>query len=171
MADVAIVHQERHRTAGRRFGYVVAAAVNLVMLWIAHHLLVWGWPAFLTSAFEELLPLVSLSLVATAVVNLIWVCYDPEWLRHVGQIVVNLISLVVAVRTWQVFPFDFSAYSSAWEGVVRVILVLCIVGTAIATVVEFVRLVIGVAAHAPPSQPPPSQPLSSPTSERHQPVG
>ena len=41
---------------------------DLVILWIAHQLLGWGWPPFLTAAWDEVLGVVSLSLVAAAVV-------------------------------------------------------------------------------------------------------
>ena len=41
---------------------------------------------------------------------------------------------------WRVFPFDFSAYAFPWTTVARVLIVLSIVGSAIAIVVEVGRL-------------------------------
>lgn len=149
MADLTLTHPG-HPTAGRRFGYVVAAAVNLGLVWIAGNLLGWGWPPFLTGAFDELLPVVTLSLLASVVVNLLWAVHDPPWLKHAGQIVLNLIGLLVAVRTWQIFPFDFSGDASFWEPLVRVAIVASIVGLAVSTAVELVRLVIGVGDRTTP---------------------
>ena len=92
---------------GRRAGYVIAVAINAVMLWIAHQLLDWGWPRFLTEDFEELLPVITWSLVASIVVNALFVVADPPWFKALCNVVTSAISLAVAVRTWQVFPFDF----------------------------------------------------------------
>lgn len=131
---------ERMQAAGRRAGYVAAAIVNLVLLWGANQLLDWGWPAFLTDDFEDLLPWVNASFLATVGVNLIWVWRDPAWFRHLGEAVTNVISLVVAWRTWQIFPFDFSGYSFDWELVARILIVVGMVGAAIGAMVELVRL-------------------------------
>jgi hypothetical protein len=48
---------------------------------------------------------------------------------------------VVLIRTLQVFPFDFTTYSVDWATLLRVALSLGIFGTAIAVVVELVKLV------------------------------
>ena len=61
----------------RRFGYLVSIAVNAAMVYVVHHLLEWGWPRFLTEAFEELLPVITLSFVAGIVVNLGFLCSTP----------------------------------------------------------------------------------------------
>lgn len=124
----------------RRGGYLVAAVVNLVLVWLVNQFLDWGWPPFLTGEFDDLLPILDVSLVAGALLNLVWIAADPPWLRHIGQIGLNVISLIVAVRTWQVFPFDFSDYSSVWETVARVALVVGIVGLVIATIFEVAAL-------------------------------
>jgi len=143
---------------GTRIGYVVAALVNLGVLWFVNQLLGWEWPPFLTGDFEEILPWLNASLIATIVVNVIWAVRDPAWFRHLGQIGLNILSLVVAVLTWQVFPFDFSAYSDVWDTVARVVIVVAIVGVSIATLVEFVRLVLpGGTGESPQEHAPPTE--------------
>lgn len=124
----------------RRAGYVAALVVNLVLLWVMNNLLAWGWPPFLTDAFSDLLPYVSASLIASAVANAAWVVWDPAWFRHLVQIGVNIISLIVAVKTWQIFPFDFSSYSFSWEVLARVVIAVGVFGVGAATVVELTRL-------------------------------
>lgn len=146
-------HRNQNSTAGRRAGYLVAAIVNLVVLWVVGHLLEWGWPPFLTPDFDELLPYITVSLVATAVVNLLWIVRDPEWFTHVGQIGLNGISLVVAVETWQIFPFDLSEYAPVWETVARAVIALAIFGLVIATMVELVGLIRSVGARPDPATP------------------
>ena len=43
--------------AARRFGYLVAIGVNLVLLYVVNNLLEWGVPEFLTDDFERVLPI------------------------------------------------------------------------------------------------------------------
>ena len=128
-------------TASRRAGYIIAALINVVGLWIVHHLLEWDWPSFLTEDFRHLLPYITASFAATIIVNLLWAVRDPAWFRHVAQIGLNLVAIRAAVRTWEIFPFDFTGYASAWETVARVLIVLGLFGLMVATIVEVVRLV------------------------------
>jgi hypothetical protein len=69
--------------------------------------------------------------------------FDPPWFKSLTRIGLNLISLIVTIRMLQVFPFDFSGYRFDWEIVTRVVLILAIIGTAIAVVVETVKLATG----------------------------
>jgi hypothetical protein len=115
--------------------------VNGAMLWFVNKLLGWGWPPILTSAFDELIPLIDLSMAATMVVNLLWAWRDQTWFRHLGQIGLDAISVAVVVRTWQVFPFDFSGYWTGWPTVARIVLGVAFFGLIIDMAVRFVALV------------------------------
>ena len=128
------------RRAGRAAGHLVAAGVDLVLLWITHQLLDWGWPRFLTDAFEDLLPIITVSLVASAVAELIFVIHDGGRFRPFADLVTAAISLVVAWRTWQVYPFDFSSYAHDWSWLATTVVWVGIVGTAVTVVVNAVRL-------------------------------
>ena len=130
---------QRPSTASRRAGYVIAAAINGVLLWLIH---VWpGWDAipFLTADFETVLWLIDVSLVATIAVNLIYVVRDPRWLTAAGAVVTTAIGLTAAVRMLQVFPFDFGD-SEFWPVVVRIGLWLAVIGAAIGIIVNLVAL-------------------------------
>jgi hypothetical protein len=124
----------------RRVGYVVAAIVNGAMLWVANHLLGWEWPPFLASTFEDLLPWVNVSLAASIAINLLWTWRDPDWFKHLAQLVLNAISLVVIVRSWQIFPLDFTGYWSGWEALARVALGIAFFGVIIDTITRLVGL-------------------------------
>lgn len=124
----------------RRVGYLVAAVFNAVMLWVAHQLLDWEWPGFLTADFDDLLPWVTVSFVASIVANLVFAVDDSVRIKAAGNVATNLISFVVAVRTWQIYPFDFSGYGTDWSWLVRTVLVVAIVGTAAGTIAELVKL-------------------------------
>jgi hypothetical protein len=131
----------RPTPAARRFGYVVAIAVNGTMLWVAHQLLGWGWPDFLTDDFDEVLWLLSASFLAGIVVNACFLLYDRGRFRALGDLVTALFGLLVSLRVWDVFPFDFSGYDNDWSWLFRVGLVVAIGGTAIAIIVNVVKLV------------------------------
>ena len=130
---------ERRTTS--RVGYAIAVAVNLALLFVVSNLLAWGWIPFLTDDFEQLLPIVSLSLIVGAIVNAAFILYNDQWFRSVGQIVQNVFGLFVIVTTLKVFPFDFSAYSINWTTITRVALVVLAVLIGIGTIAEFVRFI------------------------------
>lgn len=127
---------------GRRFGYSIAVVVNLVMLVVVQSVLDRGWLPFLTEEFRELLPWISLSLVAAIVANFIYQFNDTPIVKSIGQIFVNLISLYATYQIFLVFPFDFSAYTIDWEIPLRVALILAMVGTGIGVLVEALKLAL-----------------------------
>lgn len=136
---------KRMQVGARRFGYLVAIAINLVMLY-----LIYGWPGwaavpFLTDATVDVLGLVSASIIASAVVNLVYLVRDPPSIRAIGQLITTAIGLAAAVRIWQVFPFDFSGYSFDWATVARVLLVVAIVGSIIGLIANVVALLRALA--------------------------
>ncbi len=136
--DLKAAVPETVRRTGRRFGYTVAIAVNIGLIYVVQNLLEWDWVPFLTNDFERLVGIVTFSLVASSVVNLLWIAFDKAWFKSLGQLAINIISLAVTLRTYRVFPFDLS---SGWETTGRVMLVLFILALGIATMVELVRLV------------------------------
>ncbi len=125
--------------ATRRFGYGVAIAVNVLMLWIVNNLIDWGWPSWLTTDFEKVLPIINVSIVATIAVNLVYLVYDADWLKSMLQIGLLAISLLVTIRLYQAFPFDFSAYGFNWEVVTRGILIFVCAAIGIALIAELVK--------------------------------
>ena len=129
----------------RRLGYVVGIAVSAGIVFVLNNLLTWDILPFLTSDFEQLLPIINASLAATITFNAIWILYDAAWIRSTGQIILNLISIAVLALTLRVFPFDFSAYSFNWESLTKVVIVFLIVAIVIATIVEIVKLVSAIA--------------------------
>jgi hypothetical protein len=137
-------HEVRRRpSAGaRRIGYVASIAINLVLLWL---LLVepgWRWLGFLTEDFAAVLGWVTLSLLVGVVSNVVFLGFDPPWVRRLGDAVSAGVASVAMARLWAVFPFDLGTWSG-WETALRVALGLACIGTAIgavANLAEAVRL-------------------------------
>ena len=128
----------RPSAAGRRAGYVVAVVVNAALLWAVN---VWpGWQAmpFLTDETPQILGLVNAAFVLAVVLNLVYVVRDPLWLTTSGTLATTGLGVAVLGRALAVFPFDLPG---AWDAVLRVVLVVGLVGTAIGFVVTLVSLV------------------------------
>jgi hypothetical protein len=129
--------QKRVPRGARIFGYTIALVVNFVIWYIIHNLGRWNLLYIVAEEFTRVLPAFDLSLAATMVLNALWVAYDPRWFRHLGQAVLNALSLNVMYMLYRVFPFRFPGNLDQWA---RGALLLGMVAVGIATVVEFFRL-------------------------------
>lgn len=121
-------------------GYIVAIIVNAILLIVVNNLLAWDLLPFLTGEFGQVLWLIDISLLATIVVNIVYLGYDPGWFKSVCQIGLGGISMAVAIRMYQVFPFDFTGSQFDWTWIARFVLVLAVVGTGIGIFAELVKL-------------------------------
>ncbi len=130
--------KQRPPRPARVLGYLVAAGFQVALLVLINVSPGWDAVPFLTAETPDVLPAVNASIVATLVANVLWVLADPRWLRALGDTVTSCVSLVAAVAVWRVFPFDLEG---AWEPVVRVLVGLGVVGTAIGIVAGLVTFV------------------------------
>ena len=144
---------KRPAVATRRFGYVVAVLVNAALLYLVN-----GWPGwdavpFLTADTRLVIGLVNASILVNLAANVVYVVRDPPWLKALGDVLTTTVGLVALLRIWQVFPFDFASSSFDWALVVRVLLGVAIVGSAIGIVAAFVSFVRNVASTGAPHRP------------------
>lgn len=133
--------ERRITSSAKRFGYLVAAVINGVMLWIAHQLLDWEWPGFLTPDFDDVLPIITVSFVVSIVANLVYVWNDSWPIKPMGELASSVIGFLAALRIWQVFPVEFSG--DDWSWLVRWVLIAAMIGTAIGSIVQLVNLAKG----------------------------
>ena len=144
---MAPTHRARRPSAGaRRAGYGIAILFGAALLVILNGSPGWQAIPFLTSGTSQVLWLVNLSLAAGIAANLVYLAYDPPWLKSLGDLATTGIGLAAAIRIWQVFPFDLS---SGWSTAVRALLVIVIAGSCIALVVQVVALARWLAGHTP----------------------
>lgn len=130
----------RQPAAYRRTGYGAALVVDALLL-----VLVNGWPGwevvpFLTEDFTRVLPIVNASLLAGVVANAMYLVADPPAVRALGDVVVTTVGLVALVAFWRVFPLAFPGQTFDWAMLARVLLVVAMVGSVIAVVVDVVAL-------------------------------
>jgi hypothetical protein len=135
---MAVTGAARRPSAGaRRAGYSIAIVCNAALLFVLNS---WpGWQAipFLTGETGQVLWLVNLSLAAGIAINAVYLAYDPPWVKSLGDLATAGIGLAMAIRLWQVFPFDLS---SGWSTAVRALLIAAVAGACIALVAQIVSL-------------------------------
>ena len=140
------VSHTRPAVAGRRAGYAVAIAVNLVLLYLINVAPGWQAVPFLTESTTEVLLLVNLSMASGVVANAVYSAFDPPWVRALGDAVTTTIGLASLVRIWQVFPFDFDTTTVPWDLVARWVIGVGMFGCAVAIIVALVRFVRALVA-------------------------
>ena len=131
--------------ASRRFGYVVGAAVNALLLYLINRDPGWESLPFLTGDTIVVLGLVNASIAVGLVANLVYVAWDPTWLRSLGELVTTSIGVVALVRFWRMWPVDLPDLS-AWVVIARIAVAAGIVGGLIGILVSTVRFVSAVAS-------------------------
>ena len=139
----------RPSAAARRAGYLVGIVVSAALLFVLNGQPGWQALPFLTSDTSQVIGLVNLSLAVSLSVNVVYLFYDPPWLKSLGDLITAGIGLAVAIRVWQVFPFAFHGSAAWWSTAIRVLLILVIVGSAISIVVQAVSLARRATHHTP----------------------
>lgn len=144
---MALTDGARRGSAGaRRVGYCLAIGFSAALLVVLNGSPGWQAIPFLTSDTSQVLWLVNLSLAAGIAANVVYLAYDPPWVRSFGDLVTTGIGLVTVIRIWQVFPFDLS---SGWSMAVRTLLIVAIAGSCIALVIQVVSLGRWLTGHTP----------------------
>ncbi len=144
---MALTDRARRQSAGSRWaGYCLAIGFSAALLIVLNGLPGWQAIPFLTSDTAQVLWLVNLSLAAGIAANVVYLAYDPPWVRSLGDLATTGIGLATAIRIWQVFPF---ALSSGWSTAVRVLLAVAIAGSCIALVIQIVSLARRFTGHTP----------------------
>ena len=123
----------------RVFGYLVAVTINVALIWLLNVAPGWRWLPFLSDDFTRVLGVVTLSLVVSVAVNLLYIGFDPPWMKRLGDTLTLAVWLVVTLQVLLVFPFDFGQWAG-WETPFRALVVVGCLGAAIGVVANIVLL-------------------------------
>ncbi|MDH4354249.1 MAG: hypothetical protein OEW41_09740, partial [Actinomycetota bacterium] len=85
-----------------------------------------------------LLGLVNASLWISVAVNVAYLAFDPRWFKALGDALTAAVSFVVTWAILVVFPFDFGTHAFDWAALTRIVLVVALVGSLVAVVVNLV---------------------------------
>jgi hypothetical protein len=124
-----------------RVGYVIAVAINAVLLILINVSPGWQTLPWITDSFTQVLGLLNLSIWLNLLANMMYLVYDGRRFKAATQAVLLAVSLAVTVRLLAVFPFDFTSYSFNWGALMRVVLIIGIAGSAIGIVSSIVQAV------------------------------
>jgi hypothetical protein len=137
MARVAL------RPAFRDAGWVAGLIANVVLLYVAHHLLAWGVPV-VTAAWTSVLWAVDLSLYAAIVSYALVLAYHARWLESLMEAVRTACALPAGYLMWRIYPFDFGAM----DVMLRWVTLLILAAMVIALVVQVVQFLVHLARAA-----------------------
>lgn len=126
--------------AFRRLGYLISIIINGALLYLINESPGWQAVPVLTPSTTQVLGIVNLALAVSLAVNVVYLAYDARWLRALGDLATTSIGLAAALTIWQVFPFAFHGSAAGWSVVARVLIMVAIVGSCIAILVNLVRL-------------------------------
>lgn len=125
----------------RRVGYGFAIVINVILLWVVSNLVEWGWTGFITASFDDVVPIISFSLVLGIAVNVVYLFYDAGWARTVGDVLTSAVALLVMIQVFDVYPFEFG--DGPWDGATRAIIIFIGIALAISVVANVVKLATG----------------------------
>jgi len=137
--------RSRARVGTRKSGYLVAVAVNALLLFLLNRSPGWQAVPFLTDAMSRAIGVVNLSIAVGLVANLVYIVWDPTWLKALGDLTTTCAGVLAMLRIWQVWPFDFPA-GSPWNVLAHLALGLGLVGGVIGIVESTLRYVRAVGA-------------------------
>lgn len=125
-----------YRKKSKKSEYIISIIFSLICLYIVNNLLAWHVP-FLKESWTAPLWILNVSLVFSILTSFILLFYDRNWLKGSLRIIANVISLAFLITFYVVFPLDIS---EGWTLLVRILLIIALIGTAIATFFEFGRI-------------------------------
>ncbi|MBU0598236.1 hypothetical protein KKF61_04580, partial [Patescibacteria group bacterium] len=147
--DIAKEKHDHHPPKNKRLvSHTMALGFNLAAIYVANNILNWN-VTFITEDFNQILGLINFSIIATAVLNFVFIFYDKMRFYFLARSVLDIITIIVMYNIFKVFPFDFSGEvhifsittnSLAWLNTwAPYIFILGIIGTIIGLVVRFFK--------------------------------
>jgi len=97
---------------------------------------------FITDSFPEVLWALNTSIAVSLAGNLILIFFHPRFLHHLLTAVFSVFGILATSVLLSVFPFEFAELVGEWLNIlVRIVLIVGIVGSAIGVVVNIVKAV------------------------------
>lgn len=129
--------QNKMPSPARQFGYIIAIAVNIALIYIANNLLNWNVP-FLTKDYTQCLWAVNLSLGVTIFINFIFIFFDRKWFKNLMQAFGNVFAFISGFIFWRVFPLNLS---DSLARIVNFALIIALGAIVLSTMIELVGAV------------------------------
>lgn len=127
--------KEKHRAE-----FVAAIIINLIFLYIFNNLLSWNL-SFIAPTFADVLGILNLLIIATIIVNFIFIFYQSPWFRNLLQMIPDVLGINTAYAFLVVFPFILGDLLGL---ILYIFLVLVIIGSIIGLLIHLVKFVYHV---------------------------
>ncbi|MEN6552330.1 MAG: hypothetical protein ABFC34_05515 [Methanobacterium sp.] len=142
MDNLSAKRREKEKNS-KKSEYIGAIVVNVILLYIFNNLLYWQ-VNFITNAFNEVLWVINLAIIATIIGNIMFLIFNPEWFRHIIKMILNIFAFTAIYSIYSVFPFNFSSFLIDWSATIALIFIM--IGIAVATIIELFFLIINILA-------------------------
>ena len=132
-------------TIGRRVGYLIAILFLMIFIIFINNLREWNLPFvndFITPAYSDWLWTGNLSLSVAIFCNILFMAYDPRWFHHLMEAIQNAFSLFSTLVFFNIFPLSLP--SPTIEQYVRWGLIIAMILTGLAIVINVIQAVVGL---------------------------
>ena len=125
----------------RMTDYIFAVIFNIAFLVVVNKVPDWNI-VFITDSFPDVLWALNTSIAVSLAGNLILIFFHPRFLHHLLTAVFSVFGILATSVLLSVFPFEFAELVGEWLNIlVRIVLIVGIVGSAIGVVVNVVKAV------------------------------
>ena len=125
----------------RMTDYIFAVIFNIAFLVVVNKVPDWNIPV-ITDSFPDVLWALNTSIAVSLAGNLILIFFHPRFLHHLLTAVFSVFGILATSVLLSVFPFEFAELVGEWLNIlVRIVLIVGIVGSAIGVVVNVVKAV------------------------------
>lgn len=142
MDNLSAKRREKEKNS-KKSEYIGAIVVNVILLYIFNNLLNWQ-VNFITNAFNEVLWVINLAIIATIIGNMMFLIFNPEWFKHIIKIILNIFAFTAVYSIYSIFPFNFSLFLIDWSAIIALIFIM--IGIAVATIIELFFFINSVLA-------------------------
>jgi hypothetical protein len=123
--------------------YIAGAVFNGVFIFLVNKIPDWNL-AFISDGYSQVLWALNLSLIAQTAGNLVLIFYHPLLVHHIGNLLFSVLGFIAIVVLYTVFPFNLADSQNWLRILLRVVMIVGMVGTAIAFVVHIVGCIRAV---------------------------
>jgi hypothetical protein len=125
----------------RMTDYIFTVIFNIAFLVVVNKVPDWNIPV-ITDSFPDILWAVNTSVAVSIAGNFILIFFHPRFLHHLFNAVFSVFGILAASVILSVFPFEFADLVGEWLNIlIRIVLIVGIVGSAIGVVVNIVKAV------------------------------
>ena len=137
--------KKKKSPAARRVMYIFGLFFALLFLWIINNIDNWGWE-FITEDWDQIVRIVKFSIYLSIVIYIAFILHDKKLFYYVGKLAMDIVSIWVSIRMYQVFPFEFEHLFGGWGWLNEVfpwVLIIAVIGIIIGIVVRTGKFLAG----------------------------